>query len=292
MRRETMFALEPLGPFSLEAAARFWGGFTPAGHAGLDGRGHLHMAFPIDGSWRTVGVCVRESHGKIVGQAYGDVDVDLVQHQTARILSLDVDGRGFPEVGRRDPQVADLQHRFAGLRPVCFYSTYEAATWAILSQRVQMTQAARVKERLRDAFGEVVDIHGQPMPAFPTPEALLAVAEFRGVFGNKTAHLHAVARAALAGHLDGDKLRALPDAEALLQLQALPGIGPFSAELILLRGAGHPDYLTLLEPRFRRAVQNAYRLDHLPTDADLQRISDVWRPYRMWVTFLLRQSSQ
>ena len=72
-------------------------------------------------------------------------------------------------------------------------------------------------------------------------------------------------------------------------MQALPGIGPFSSQLILLRGAGHPDFLTLMEPRFRRAVTRAYALDHEASDEDLQRISEAWRPYRMWMTFLLRQ---
>jgi DNA-3-methyladenine glycosylase II len=85
-------------------------------------------------------------------------------------------------------------------------------------------------------------------------------------------------------------LRSQPEDEALNRLRQLAGIGPFSSELILLRGAGHPDYLTLLEPRFRHAVARAYRLDHLPTDDDLRRISEPWRPYRMWVTFLLRQA--
>jgi hypothetical protein len=41
------FSIQPRGPFSLAAAARFWGGFTPAAHAGLDAEGHLHMAFPV-----------------------------------------------------------------------------------------------------------------------------------------------------------------------------------------------------------------------------------------------------
>ena len=47
--------------------------------------------------------------------------------QVTRILSLDVDGTGFPEVGRRDPVVGGLQARWPGLRPVGFYSPYEAA---------------------------------------------------------------------------------------------------------------------------------------------------------------------
>ena len=101
--------------------------------------------------------------------------------------------------------------------------------------------------------------------------------------------LRAIADAAQHGQLDSAFLRSQPDAQALALLQALPGIGPFSAQLILLRGAGHPDFLTFEEPRFRRAVTRAYGLDHDASDADLRRISEAWRPYRTWMTFLLRQ---
>ncbi len=283
------FSLEPLGPFSLRAAARFWGGFTPAAHSGLDGEGHLHMAFPVEGTWETAGVCVREVDGTIVGEVYGDVDRERVERQTARILSLDVDGRGLPDIGRRDPVVGELVQRFAGLRPVCFYSPYEAATWAIISHRITMRQAAAIKGRLSEAFGESVSIHGQTMRAFPAPRALLSLTEFPGMFAAKPTSLRAIAAAALEGDLDAAYLRSLPEEDALAHLRRLPGIGPFGAQLILLRGGGHPDFLTLVEPKFRQAVARAYRMDHEPTDAELERISDPWRPYRMWITFLLRQ---
>jgi DNA-3-methyladenine glycosylase II len=285
------FEIQPLGPFSLQAATRFWGGFTPAAHDGPDADGHLHMAFAVEGAWSTAGVCVREVGTSIVCDVYGDPtpDADRIKRQTARILSLDVDGRGFPDIGKVDPVAADLQRRYPGLRPVCFYSPYEAAVWAILSQRISMHQAAATKLRISETFGGLVSIHGQPMRAFPPPSALLELEHFPGLFGRKPEYLRGMARAALDGDLDGAYLRSLPDDAALAHLRDLPGIGPFSSELILLRGAGHPDYLTLVEPRFRQAVADCYGLDHQPTDTDLRRISDNWRPYRMWQTFLLRQ---
>src|SRR6266704_4741620 len=169
VERGTRFALEPLGEFSLQAAARFWGGFTPASHAGVDAEGHLHMAFPVEGSWTSVGVCVREVEGTLVGHMYGDDDTEVVRRQTARILSLDVDGRGFSQLGKRDSVAADLQRRFRGLRPVCFYSSYEAATWAIISQRLRMQQAAAIKARLSEAYGEWV-LRGAGHPDFLTFE--------------------------------------------------------------------------------------------------------------------------
>jgi DNA-3-methyladenine glycosylase II len=288
LERDTAFALEPLGDFSLRAAARFWRGFTPGSQSGLDAEGHLHMAFPVEGSWATAGVCVRENDNTVVGRVYGDVDIGVVRQQTARILSLDVDGRGFSDVGRRDPVAAKLQQRYFGLRPVCFYSAYESATWAMMSQRIRMQQAAAIKARLTQTYGEAVSIHGQPMRAFPGPQTLVGLQEFAGLFGSKVANLRAIGNAALAGDLDSAYLRSLPEAQALALLQGLPGIGPFSAQLILLRGAGHPDFLTLEERRFRAAATRAYGLDHEATDDDLRRISEPWRPYRTWMTFLLR----
>jgi DNA-3-methyladenine glycosylase II len=289
VRSTAQFVLEPRGPFSFQAAARFWSGFTPAAHTGIDAEGHLHMAFPVEGSWTTAGVCLRDLDGTLTAETHGDVDAEAVGRQTTRMLSLDVDGDGFSEIGARDAVVGDLQRRYPGLRPVCFYSTYEAAVWAILSQRVQMTQAARIKDRMREALGHDVSIHGHTMRAFPPPAALLELTSFQGLFGSKVNSLHAIASASLAGDLEADQLRSQPAEEALRQLQTLPGIGPFGAELILLRGAGHPDYLTLHEPRFRRAAQIGYQLDQLPTDEELWSISDAWRPYRTWVTFLFRQ---
>jgi DNA-3-methyladenine glycosylase II len=286
------FALQPLGPFSLRAAAAFWGDFTPAGHGGLDDQGHLHLAFPVEGTWTSVGVCLRQVGDAIVGDTFGEIDEPShVKAQTARILSLDVDGRAFEGVARRDPIAGELQRQYPGLRPVCFYSPYEAAAWAIISQRIHRQQAANIKARLCEALGETLDIHGQPMRAFPAPQRLLSVTDVPALFGRKSDSLRAVAHAALDGRLNAAYLRSLSEEQALESLLELPGIGPFSAELIVLRGAGHPDYLTLREPKFRRALGRAYALPAEPTDADVRRVSEAWRPYRTWVTFLLRQQA-
>ena len=45
----TSFAVRPQGRFSLAAAQRFLGGFTPAGGSFADAGERLTMAFPVDG---------------------------------------------------------------------------------------------------------------------------------------------------------------------------------------------------------------------------------------------------
>lgn len=282
------FSLTPRGPFSLSASTRFLEGFAPAAYCG-DVAGHLDLAFPVDGDWRTVAVHVEQrADGEVKAEVAGEAGVEAVRAQIARILSLDVDGTGFPAVCDRDPAVGRLQRRYPGLRPVTFWSPYEAASWALISHRVRITQAASIKAKMAAQLGEAVSLHGRLLHAFPAPERLARLEGFPGLFGRKPEWLRALGQAALQGRLDATRLRSLPADQALAELQALPGFGPFSAELVLLRGAGHPDCLPTHESRLLRAIQRTYRLDQPPSMEELSRLARAWHPYRTWVCVLLR----
>jgi DNA-3-methyladenine glycosylase II len=290
-RAETV-RLDPQGPYSLSASARFLEGFTPAAHERADEEGHLHLAFCVEGDWAPVGVCLRETASAVTADVWGPADPRAVGAQLARILSLDVDGSQFTAVAERDPVVGRLQQRHPGLRPVCFFSPYEAAAWALISHRVRIAQAASLKERIARELGQAVDIHGQERFAFPAPARLRELGSFRGLSARKLDNLRALADAAQAGVLDAAWLRSLDADEALAQLKQLPGIGDFSAQLILVRGAGEPDLLPSKEPRLARAAALAYGLDSPPSQAELEELATAWAPYRSWVSFLLRAGGE
>jgi DNA-3-methyladenine glycosylase II len=286
------FTLTAKGPFSLAASTRFLEGFAPVGYTGA-AAGPLELAFPAEGSWHTSGVRVREHPRGVTGEILGPVGPSpelarAIRAQVTRILSLDVDGTGFAAVGTADPVVAGLQRRYPGLRPVGFWSPYEAAAWAIISQRVRIRQAAAVKARLAEHLGEPVSFGDHVIHSFPAPQRLATLESFPGLSGRKPEWLRSLARAALDGQLDAAHLRSQPYDEALAGLTELPGIGPFAAELTLLRGAGEPDRIPRHETRLARAVALAYDLSSPPSDADLLKLSENWRPYRTWVTLLLR----
>jgi DNA-3-methyladenine glycosylase II len=286
------FTLTARGPFSLAAGTRFLEGFTPAGYTGRADE-PLELAFPVEGDGRTAGVRVREHpHGvtvEIVSPAAPAPGLAAaIRSQVTRILSLDVDGSGFPAVGDRDPVVAGLQRRYPGLRPIGFWSPYEAAVWAVIGHRIRIRQAAAIKSRMARELGEPVSFGERVVHAFPSPRRLAELDGFAGLSGRKPEWLRSIGRAALDGRLDATHLRALPREEALAELTRLPGIGNFSAELILLRGAGDPDRIPLYERRLPRAVALAYGLPEPPGAEELQRLSQRWKPYRTWVTLLLR----
>jgi DNA-3-methyladenine glycosylase II len=199
---------------------------------------------------------------------HGTVEADHEERaiaQAARVVSLDHDGTHYPDVD--DPIVNELQRASGYLRPVIFHSPYEAAAWSILSARTPHAQAVR----LRDALGET----------FPAPEQLLELQELDGLPQNKVPRLHGIAQAALEGKLDREPLLALDPDEAYTRLQELPGIGPFYAGLILIRGVGTVDVAPKAEPRLEKAVQERWQ-------RPLAEVVDGWRPFRTWVSVLIR----
>jgi DNA-3-methyladenine glycosylase II len=286
----TTFLLRPRGPYALAACQRFFSSFTPAAGTASSEAEILRLVFRLDRTFAPVGVALREGangdiHGDVTG--VGAHEVDQVKAQAARILSLDHDATDFVELGKREPAIGAVQASQPGFRPVCFASPYEAAVWGILAQRIPMKQAAVVRSRIAAEHGDVFDVAGQRMHAFPSPETLLAIERSPFVPEEKWERLRGIALAALDGILDPDRLRALDVDEALAQLGQLRGVGSWTAGHILLRGCGTADVPTLAEPRVRRAAAFAYGLATEPNDAELVSLFDRWRPWRTWTAVLL-----
>ena len=271
--------LQLRGPFSLTASASFIEGF-PGTQADRSAEA-LRYAWAVDGDWRTVQATLRQDEHGVHAELTGRTDAQLVRRAARdleQMLCLDIDGTGFAALGEHDRVIATLQQRFPGLRPVLFYTPYEAAAWTIICQRIRMTQAATIKARLAIELGE----HG----AFPGPARLAQLtAPQRGLTDRKLGQLRTIAVAAQEGALTRQRLRAMSYQDGLKHLQRLPGIGPFSAELILIRGVGHPDALPDHDTRLDEAIRSAYDTADNPA---VQSITDSWRPYRAWVALLLR----
>ena len=269
----------PRGPFSLTAAAAFAEDF-PGTRAERPPEA-LRYAWAVDGDWRTVQATLRQSDKAVHAELAGQPPAQLARRAARdleRMLCLDVDGTGFAALGERDRVVGALQRRFPGLRPVLFYTPYEAAAWAIIGQRIRMTQAALIKTRLGDELGE--------FGAFPAPARLAQLsAPQRGLTDRKIEQLRALAAAAEDGALARERLRAMTYEDGRQHLQQLPGIGPFSAELILIRGVGSPDALPDHDTRLNEAIRSAYSTSD---DSAIHQITESWRPYRAWVALLLR----
>ena len=143
----------------------------------------------------------------------------------------------------------------------------------MLSQRIRIVQAARLRD-------ELVRHHGDD-GAFPAPDVLRELD--LDLPGRKAEYLRAVADAALEGRLDGAALRSVDPAEAVRTVQEVKGLGPFAAELVVVRGANAPDALPGHERRLQDEVTERYG-----PGSTLEQVSAAWRPFRAWASVHLR----
>lgn len=264
---------EVSGPWSLATSKRFWEGFAPTALEPDDTSSALRTAFVCEADWSTVEAVVTQEGSRARIRVAGAGDLEGAVDQVLRLLSLDVDAQGWPGVARRDPVVAHAQAALPGLRPCGFHSPYEAAAWAVLSQRIRITQAARLRS-------DLVRMHGVA-GAFPSPQRLMELD--LDLPGRKTEYLRAVAHAADEGRLDATALRSCSPDEAMRRVQEIKGLGPFAAELVVIRGANAPDVLPRHEARLEAEVRHRYG-----PERDLEEVAQAWRPFRSWAAVHLR----
>ncbi|GIH94158.1 DNA-3-methyladenine glycosylase family protein [Planobispora siamensis] len=283
------FSLAAEGPYDLGAQLRFVEDWPPTSALPSDGRA-LRFAYCAEADWLPIGVTVTAAPGGVAVTTTRAAGPGI-RGEVARILSLDVDGTGFAGLGAADPVLGELRRRSPGLRPVGFWSPWEAACWAVIVQRSSMLIASRIKQRIAERYGAKVDVDGTACTAFPPPVSLLEAGGL-GLPAQKEEWLRGLARAALDGVLTAEHLRALDPDKALAELRALPGVGPFSAGLILIRGAGAPDAFPGDEPRLFAILREAYGLPEDAPPSAYRKLAEAWRPYRSWASFLFRASAR
>lgn len=253
---------------------------------------HLDLAFALEGRWSPVAVRIEQSaeggslRATVCANPDGATHRDI-SDQLRRILALEPDGRRLAG----DAVVASLVDRFRGLRPISYPSPYEAAARAIIGHRLAMPAAAAAARRVAEAHGTALDIESRQVHAFPEPAKLAELSAVRGLSDRKVEQLRTLGRRAADGSLSSRHLLAMEYDEAMAALQRLPGIGPFSAELVMVRGCADPDVLPRTEGRLQRAIAELYGLGDNAEIAALEDVAAAWRPFRSWIGLMARQAT-
>ena len=176
-----------------------------------------------------------------------------------------------------DPQ-AWLDNPF-GLPPTM--DLFGALLLQITGQQLSVPATRRTLARIAALFGGHLPSATELLGADP---AHLRAA---GLSWRKTGTLRDLAGRLSDGRLDPTALSTLPDDQIMAELTAIPGIGPWTVQGALLLALGREDVVVPGDLRVRKAVQAAYRLDHLPTQQEVLAIADKWRPYRSLATSYL-----
>ena len=202
-------------------------------------------------------------------------ELPLVVARTRRLFDADclpaAVEAGLADFHARVPAAS----RIPGVRLPCCFDGFEMAVRAILGQQITVKAAGTLAGRVAHAFGSpAATPHAALTTAFPPPEALCApgAAERLGELGVIGQRARAICALALR---PGADLAA--EARALA---AIPGIGPWTVQYLLMRAYGHPDAFPATDLAVRAAFPEL-------KPRELARASESWSPWRSYAVMSL-----
>jgi DNA-3-methyladenine glycosylase II len=158
---------------------------------------------------------------------------------------------------------------------------FGALLFQVIGQQLSVAATRRILARIQSMFGGHL----------PGPAGLLAVEPDQlraaGLSWRKVSTLRDLAGRMSDGRLDPDELSRLPDEDLMTELTAIPGIGPWTVQGALIVALQREDVVLPGDLALRKAVQAAYRLDHLPAPEEVLAVAEKWRPYRSLATSYL-----
>jgi DNA-3-methyladenine glycosylase II len=213
------------------------------------------------------------------GSAPTDAVLAQARDALLNILGLRIDPEPFMLAARDDALLGPVVQRQPGLRIVQSATVFEALTWAIIGQQINLPFAIALR---RSFIGQAGRAHGAGLFCYPEA-ADVARLELDDLTSRKFSRAKAetllrVARLVNSGELalarDDDPARA---ARVLLEVK---GIGPWTVNYTLLRGYGYPDCSLHGDVAIRAAFQRLLGEDAKPDMARTEALLERYRPHR------------
>jgi AraC family transcriptional regulator, regulatory protein of adaptative response / DNA-3-methyladenine glycosylase II len=208
-------------------------------------------------------------------------DLSAAIARCRRLLDLDADPEAVIDALSADDALRPLVTKAPGQRIPGTVDEHELALRVVLGQQVSMAAARTHTARLAAAYGQpIADPEGGLDRVFPAIDDLGDVDDAVMAFpGARRRTLRGLIRALDSGEVVLDS--GCDREEARRQLLAQPGIGPWTTEMIAMRGLGDPDAF----PATDLGIVIAARQLGLPTDArPLGARGEAWRPWRSYAT--------
>jgi AraC family transcriptional regulator of adaptative response / DNA-3-methyladenine glycosylase II len=199
-----------------------------------------------------------------------------------RLFDLDADPCAVTAHLSRDPVLQPLVARRPGLRVPGAADGFELALRAVLGQQVTVRGATTLAGRLARLLAEPLSgappgITHLPVSAERLADASLASVTGIGLPGARAGCVLALARAAAAGELPELGSDGPPEDPTafVLRFRSLPGVGPWTAEYVVMRALGWPDAFPEGDIALRKAMGGL-------TPARLRAAAEAWRPWRAY----------
>ncbi|QUG43335.1 DNA-3-methyladenine glycosylase 2 family protein [Psychrobacillus sp. INOP01] len=207
-------------------------------------------------------------------------------------FDLKVDLQQFYILASTDPILSQASKQFSGLRIMGIPDLFEAMTWGILGQQINLTYAYTLKRRLVETYGHSIHFEGHDYWLFPTPDtiAYLTVQDLSGLkmTVKKCEYLIEVANLIYKGVLTKEMLLVENDVKKAEKiLTQIRGIGPWTANYVLMRCLRFPSAFPIDDVGLHNAIKQVNGAQTKPTKSEIMQLAQHWTGWEAYATFYL-----
>jgi DNA-3-methyladenine glycosylase II len=235
----------------------------------------LHVEFPLG----TPSPSVREKAAAYIWELF-DLDTDLAS---------------FYRAAAQDPILKPIANQYYGLRIIQIPDLFEALTWAIIGQQINLTFAYKLKRRFVEHYGEKVTYGDSVYWLHPTYDriAQLEVDELGKLqfTTRKAEYVIGVAQALASGNLSRESLMSMKDPKLTHQtLVAIRGVGAWTADYVMMKCLHDPTAFPIADVGLHNALKQQLGLDRKPTIEEIKQFAINWEGWHAYATFYLWRS--
>ena len=177
-----------------------------------------------------------------------------VKRIASYVLNLDLDLRPFYKIAREVGSFEPVVDRLFGLRPFRSTSLFEMVITAITEQQISLTLAHRMRERIAVSFGDVLENEFILPDEFALAAAHINDLRKCGLSQRKAEYIHDISMMLAEGRFEFEELKQMSDDDVYRMLTQVRGIGPWSADYIMVRGLGRTNRVPAEDTGIRDVV--------------------------------------
>ncbi|MFP7298062.1 DNA-3-methyladenine glycosylase family protein [Neobacillus niacini] len=207
-------------------------------------------------------------------------------------FDLERDLQPFYSMAREDPLLGPAVDSFYGLRIIGIPDLFEALCWGILGQQINLPFAYTLKRRLVENYGRSIIHDGVTYWLFPSPKEIASLSpkelESLQLTKRKSEYLIGVAQLMVQEKLSKDLLLNIGSHHhAEKMLVTIRGIGPWTANYVLMRCLRYPSAFPIDDVGLHNAIKQRLCMEKKPTKDEIMKLAVNWTNWEAYATFYL-----
>ena len=241
-----------------------------------ESNGNLKVEFPLDGETLSLAKCEQV--------------VTYIEEWFDLHTALDK----FYHMANEDRVLKGIVNKYYGLRKIGIPDLFEALTWAIMGQQINLSFAYLLKKRFVERYGRSLMFEGETYWIYPTSVEIanLNVEDLRNLqfTTRKAEYIIGLAKTLETDDMTKERLKKLEYHDLHTQLLKIRGVGAWTADYVIMKCLHQNSAFPVADVGLHNALKFQLGLKQKPTIHEIKALATNWEGWQAYATFYLWRS--